>query len=69
MERLRLETEVFSMSEKGVKDLFHSKQRGTESFDKGSKITWWLLADGLGSRNKKYEDFCFQHVVWRADRS
>lgn len=40
MKRLRVEKEGFSMSEKGVKDLFHSKQRGTESFDKGSKITW-----------------------------
>lgn len=60
--RLRLEKEWFSISEKGVEDLFHSKKRYIESFDKGSKITWWLLADGLGSRNRKHEDFCFQHV-------
>lgn len=38
--RLRLEKERFSISEKGVKDLFHSKKRYIESFDKGSKITW-----------------------------
>lgn len=38
--RLRLEKEWFSISEKGVKDLFQSKKRYIESFDKGSKITW-----------------------------
>lgn len=51
--KLRLERGGFSMSDKGVRDLLHSKQMATESFDKGSKITWLLLTWGLEVRRMK----------------
>lgn len=43
-----------SVSEEGVRDLFHSKQV-TGSFNKGSKITWygWQMACSLEIRSMR----------------